>query len=90
MESVEREQQCIITLVLYLKRNKYTDNLYHEDKKGVKIRKKKEQLKTIQQAQVFGTPSWSSRLIMVLTGKIPKVVPLFKQDNDAAAEMYSF
>lgn len=93
-ESVERKQQCIIIFVLYWKRNKCTDDLYHEDKKeliGGQIKKNKNKnKKKIQQAPLFGTPFLE---LMVYNGSNREdshVVPLFKQDNHAATEMYSF
>lgn len=92
-ESVERKQQCIIIFVLYWKRNKCTDDLYHEDKKeliGGQITKNKNKNKKNQQAPLFGTPFLE---LMVYNGSNREdshVVPLFKQDNDAATEMYSF
>lgn len=92
-ESVERKQQCIIIFVLYWKRNKCTDDLYHEDKKeliGGQITKNKNKNKKNQQAPLFGTPFLE---LMVYNGSNREdshVVPLFKQDNHAATEMYSF
>lgn len=82
---------CSIIFVLYWKRNKCTDDLYHEDKKeliGGQITKNKN--KKNQQAPLFGTPFLE---LMVYNGSNREdshVVPLFKQDNDAATEMYSF
>jgi len=84
---------CSIIFVLYWKRNKCTDDLYHEDKKeliGGQITKNKNKNKKNQQAPLFGTPFLE---LMVYNGSNREdshVVPLFKQDNHAATEMYSF